>query len=282
MGLALIFGAATIFLLTLWPQQPDWPVRFNVTVGAIATLAVAVAALYAALIAFRLEYRLNRNGLSIQWGLTQRRVPFSSIKTILTGATLTETSTLKTINMAGLHVGRAELADYGPVRVFASAPPADSLLVVADRQSYLISPQMPDQFIKAWQARQRLGPTQTWAEGLTRSWPLNIAWLTDRITWGLLGSALLVYWGLFGLVAFNFAQLPPSLPIHFNALGRADRIADKSALFTLLIGGGLMLVVNLILGALLYKREKMAAYLLWGTALLVQIGLWIALRAIMA
>jgi hypothetical protein len=281
-GIALIFGTAAVYMLSLWPQLTDWPARFNVTIGAIAMLTATVTALYGAVIAFKLRYQLNRNGLIIQWGLTRHQIPFNSIEAILPGATLPETSRLKTLNIAGLHMGRGELADYGPVKIFTTAPPAGSLLVVAHRQAYLISPQTPDQFITAWQARRQLGPTQRWAQGITRNWPLNIPWLTDRLTWGLFGPAALIYLGLFGYVASIFAQLPPSLPIHFNALGRADRIADKSALFTLLIGGGLVLVINLIIGALLYNRGKIAAYLLWAITILVQISLGIALQTIMA
>jgi uncharacterized membrane protein len=70
--------------------------------------------------------------------------------------------------------------------------------------------------------------------------------------------------------------LPRSLPIHFNAFGVADRIADKSALFTLPLAGAAMFVVNAILGSLVYRWEKMAAYLLWGSALTMQICLWVA------
>jgi len=253
---ALILAAVAVYLLGLWPQQTDWPFRFNLVAALVIVLILGAATLYVAVNGFRLQYHLNRNGLTIQWGLIRYRIPFDSIKNILTPA--------------------------GPVRIFSTIPPEAGLLVITDQLSYLISPQAPDQFIKAWKNRRQLGPTQRWTAGIIRSWPLTIAWLTDRLTWGLIGPALLIYWGLFGYVAFSFAQLPPSLPIHFNALGRADRIADKSALFTLLLLGGLVLVINLILGALLHKREKMASYLLWGTALLVQIGLGIALRTIMA
>jgi len=278
---ALILAAVAVYLLGLWPQQTDWPFRFNLVAALVIVLILGAATLYVAVNGFRLQYHLNRNGLTIQWGLIRYRIPFDSIKNILTPAPA-DASALKTVNLAGLYLGQGTLADYGPVRIFTTVPPEAGLLVITDQLSYLISPQAPDQFIKAWKNRRQLGPTQRWTAGIIRSWPLTIAWLTDRLTWSLIGPALLIYWGLFGYVAFSFAQLPPSLPIHFNALGRADRIADKSALFTLLLWGGLVLIINLILGALLHKREKIAAYLLWGTALLVQIGLGIALRTIMA
>jgi uncharacterized membrane protein len=95
-----------------------------------------------------------------------------------------------------------------------------------------------------------------------------------------LGLATLAYIIHFGYLTLNFADLPASLPIHFNSLGQADRIANKSALFTLPLAGALVFILNGLLGGMVYGRDKVAAYLLWGSALMMQVCLWIALLTI--
>jgi hypothetical protein len=70
--------------------------------------------------------------------------------------------------------------------------------------------------------------------------------------------------------------LPANVPLHFDNWGLADRIVDKSRLFTLPALGGLILSLNALVGGLVYAKEKLAAYLLWGSTILVQFCLWIA------
>ena len=282
LGIAVLFGAITIFLITLLPQQIDRLDTFQLLVGLLATLALTGIALYWALIAFRLQYDLNRNGLVIRWGLARQIIPFDSIEKIVPGQSLSPSPEFGGYNLAGLRFGRGAWTGYGQVKIFTTAPPANSLLVATPDQAYLISPHDPDEFLTAWQVRQGLGPTQKWSTGVQRSWPLSHPLFTDPLAWWLLGVAVVAFLALFGYLSLIFADLPPALPIHFNALGRADRIADKSALFTLPAAGAIVLGLNTLLGSLIYRREKVAAYLLWGSAVVVQLCLWIALRTITA
>ena len=277
---AIIFGALTVFLFTLLPHQADWATIYKLIIGLLITLAVTLVTLYGAMIAFRLNYHLNRNGLAIQWGLIQQRIPFDAIEKIIPGQSLSPIPNFRGLNIAGLQFGWGDLAEYGQVKIQATAPAVNSLLVVTTGQAYLISPSSPDSFIKAWQARQMLGPTQDWSTGPERSWPLKSPILRDRLTWWLLGLAGGIFLIHFGYLSLNYADLPPSVPIFFNALGQADRIANKSALFTLSVAGAGVLALNGLLGMLVYGREKLAAYLLWGSAIVMQIALWIALVTI--
>ena len=63
---------------------------------------------------------------------------------------------------------------------------------------------------------------------------------------------------------------------------RADRIADKLVLFTLPAAGAIVWLTNAILGSLIYRREKVAAYLLWGSSIAMQLCLWVAVLTITA
>ena len=44
--------------------------------------------------------------------------------------------------------------------------------------------------------------------------------------------------------------------------------------------GAIVLGLNTLLGSLIYRREKVAAYLLWGSAIVMQIFLWLAVLTI--
>jgi hypothetical protein len=279
LGLTTMAGALAVFLITRLPQQSSLPQVFTLLVGILLVLGIMGIALYWAIVAFRLHYDLNRNGLAIQWGLVQQRIPFENIERVIPVKNLPALPAFKGINfnLGGIRFGWGELAEYGRLRFHSTANLAESLLVVTPHYTYVISPLQSDQFIHAWQTRQTLGPTQKWIPGVRRSWPFNYPLLADPFFWGFLGLSALACFALFGYLSLTFPQLPRSLPIHFNAFGLADRIADKSALFNLPIVGALTLALNTVLGSLIYRWEKVAAYLLWGSALTFQLCLWLAI-----
>jgi hypothetical protein len=274
--IAMSTCAAAVVLINLLPRQNNLQDIFKLLVGVLIVLAVTGLALYWAVVAFKLHYYLSRNGLAIQWGLAQLLIPFESIERIVPGKTLSTSPKFRGLNLAGLRFGWGELAEYGKLRFLTTAPSRESLLVVTSNQTYVISPCQPDNFLKAWQARQSLGPTQQWAVGLRRNWPLNYSLLADPCLWWFFGLGTLACLSLLGYLCLNFSELPRSLPIHFNAFGVADRIADKSVLFTLPLAGAAVLGLNIFLGSLIYRWERVAAYLLWGSAVAMQICLWIA------
>jgi hypothetical protein len=213
----------------------------------------------------------------IQWGLTQHRIPVDHIETIIPAKSVAESVRFWGLNLGGLRYGWGRLPGFKLLKFFAAAPLTDSLLVVTGRHTYVISPRQADYFLRAWQIRYSLGPTQAWSGRPRRSWPLNTPLFIDPLAGWLLGFAGLVWLALLAYLAFSFSALPAALPVHFNALGHADRIAAKSSLFILPVGGAIVWVVNALLGELVYQREKIAAYLLWGCAAVMQVCLWLAL-----
>lgn len=276
LGLALLAGLLAILLINLLPRQSDIYHLFILLTGALLAMVGMGLAFYWAILAFQLHYYLSRNGLVIRWGLAQQRIPLESIQEIVPGHALAAAPTFVGLNIAGLRLGWGNLADYGRVKFHTTTALAESLFVVTPQQTYVISPSQPDQFLQAWQTRQSLGPTQKWTIGWQWGWPFNYPILTDRLTWWLLGLAFLAGLALLGYLTSIFVGLPRSLPIHFDAFGVPDRIADKSALLTLPTVGLAIFVINGLLGILVYRWEKVAAYLLWGSALALQICLWVA------
>jgi len=280
---AVLSGAVAALLLNNLLQQNTPPQLFTRSVGVLAALLATGAALYWALVATRLTYHINRNGVIIQWGWGQQRIPFTAIENITPGQTMAQTPAFKGLNLGGLRVGRGDLAGYGRLKFRTTAPLEQSLLVVTTHnESFVISPQAPEAFIKAWQARQELGPTQQWMLQVRRQWPLNIPVLNDPLTGWLVAAAGLLCLALLGYVSVQYPDLPGALPVHFDNLGRADRIASKSTLFILPTVGALVWAANGWLGAFVYHFEKLGAYFLWGSAVVMQICLWVAVLTITA
>jgi hypothetical protein len=139
-----------------------------------------------------------------------------------------------------------------------------------------ISPQDPEGFLQAFETRRELGPNrlleQKFHPAGWSTWPI---W-TDQTTWILLGAATIINLGLFGYLSLRFPNLDLQLPLHFSSEGLADRIGNKVELFSLPIIGLIILGANLLLGLILYRRERAGSYLLWGAAAAAQTLFWLA------
>jgi hypothetical protein len=282
LSVALASALIAIYLLLFLFNQPEFSAPFSLTLWLLLALMSCGVATYGALVAFRLEYHLDRNGLIIQWGSIQHLIPFDKIDAIVPGNHLSPLNTSKMLNIAGLRFGWGHAEAYGLVRFHATTDLQDSLLIVTPHLTYVISPRQPQQLIRAWQARQSLGPTQAWPLGLRHTWPWNTPFFADQ--WGrcLASLTILLCLSLFAYLSSIMPNLPTHLPVHFNALGQPDRIAARSALLILPIAGGGVFLFNTILGSLVYQREKVAAYLLWGSMVIIQLCLWVALLTLTA
>ncbi|MCG3208858.1 MAG: hypothetical protein FOGNACKC_02471 [Anaerolineae bacterium] len=276
----LVLATVAILMLNIVLDPPGPPQFFQAVVAFLVALGLALMAIYWAIAGLTLRYHLNRNGIVIQWGVAQQFIPFEHIIKIVPGHTLSDLPTFRGVNFIGLRFGRGELPGFRLLRFRSTALVGHSLLVITDRASYVISPQQPEAFIKAWQARQSLGPTQDWPEGISRRWPFDTPLFNDALALWLIGLSAALLLVLLGLISLTYSALPAALPIHFDSLGRADRIAPKLFLFTLPVAGAIVWVVNLVFGGILYRREQIGAYLLWGSTIVTMICLWVALFTI--
>jgi hypothetical protein len=274
-GIALVAAAAGVYLINLILRS-SLVEAIGLLMWLLLILAIFSLAFYGAIVTLKLGYKINRNGLIIHWGPTNYIIPIETITAIVPGKT-TAPATFSGLTLAGLRFGRGKTAEYGPVQYHTTAELSESLLVVTPSQTYAISPLHPDRFIRAWSMRQSLGPTQHWSPHIEYEWPLNTFFFTDTLVRWLLGVALLICLALFGYLSSIFPDLPTNLPIHFDALGQADRIANKSALLLLPLAGILIIGLNTLFGSFVYQQEKTAAYLLWGSTLTLQLCLWVAL-----
>jgi hypothetical protein len=233
--------------------------------------------------ALTLRYHLDRNGIVIVWAGMRQIIPLTAIQRIVSGTEIPgQVVRRRGLWWPGNHVGWGMVPGLGRTRFFASQALHQQLLLVTPGVAYGISPRDTDGFQAAFAARRALGPNKQlrhrtqYARWLTR--PL---W-RDRTARLLLGLAMGLNLALFGFLCLRFPNMPPVLALHFNAAGLPDRSGPKQEAFSLPIIGLIILGTNLVLGLLLYRRERAGTYLLWGAAAAAQSLFWLAALSLMA
>jgi hypothetical protein len=252
---------------------------FSFIVGLIVLLSIPLLAVlvYQTAGCLTLRYHIDRNGVLVRWSGTEQIIPIRDVQRILIGSKLAGS----TVRRRGLHWpgherGEGLVPGIGRTRFLATRPLAEQLLLITPGLAFGISPDDPEAFLQAFQARRELGPNRLVEREIRRAdwftWPL---W-SDRTAQLLVGAAMLVNLGLFGYISARFPGLDTQLPLHFNNQGMADRIGTKGELFALPIIGLIILGTNLLVGLILYKRERAGSYLLWGAAAAAQALFWLA------
>jgi hypothetical protein len=99
----------------------------------------------------------------------------------------------------------------------------------------------------------------------------------DRLAQGALLAGIVVNLALFGLLLVRYPALPDAIPMHWDATGAVDRIALRQEAFVLPMFGLITLLANHGLGAAFYRRQRIASYMLWSGAALVQLLFLLAL-----
>lgn len=271
----------TLLLDVFWVWQViNWPITFLTFVqGLLVLLSLPWLGLlgYWLYGLFTLKYHLDRNRLFIRWGPTWQVIPLPEIESVEIGSHVVLPLRYRGAWWPGYWAGHGEVVDVGLTLFYATAPVTRQVILVTPALGYAISPPDPEAFLREFNLRRRMGPTQ-WVEQSSRR-PGFARWSfwSDQVAQGLLGLGGLTTAALFGRLCWRYPLLSTRLALHFDAQGQVDRIGQRSELFALPIIGLLVLAVDLILGFLLYRRERVGAYLVWGSAVAVHILLWLAL-----
>jgi hypothetical protein len=264
-----------IILIGLMLTQPISLLTFVAGLLTIFSLPLITLIVYQLRGLARSGYALDRNALSIFWGSIQQIVPTAAIQRIMLGSEVEGHIKFSGWRWPGLMVGHGEVPEAGLTLFYSTVPLSEQLIVITPTISYAISPTDVAGFIESIKARYELGPTQELEQTSVRppifDWPL---W-RDRIMYafGIIGFVLCA--ALFAFVCVRYASLSPRLPLHYTAEGLPDRFGPPSQAFILPFIGLLALVGNSVLGLWVYRREQMAAYVLWGGMIFVQLLLWV-------
>ncbi len=251
-------------------------------------LAIVVSLPIIAIVVYRLDglrrsgYGLDRNQLTIAWGDISHVIPIHLIDRIIPGETVSSRIRFRGGRWPGLWVGQGEVSGIGLTLFNATTSLERQLLIITSMAAYAISPIDREGFLQAFEARRAMGPTQDVLQTSLRPPLFDLPLWADRVAQRLLMGAGVLCAALFAYICLKYPNLPPRTPLHFDAVGVPDRYGGPSEVFILPAIGLLVLSVNALTGVLIYLRERVPAYILWGGAILAQGLLWVAAVTLLA
>jgi hypothetical protein len=224
------------------------------------------------------SYRVDRNAISIRWGQVEQVIPLPDVEEVLPGTDLGRVTRFRGIRWPGCWVGRGRVEGVGAVQFYCTSPLHRHLVIRTAVGSYAISPQSPTKFVDLLATQRAMGVLEPGEHQLTQPQLGRL----DRV-----GGALLLVGGvlnlfLYFLVGAQYGRLPHRLPLHFDPAGLPDRVGPSSQLFVMVGIGTAAWILDGALGVILYRRfgERMAGYLLWGAAAVLQILIWVAIAGL--
>ena len=282
-GIALIAAIVMVVggLLAWAFTHPISIWTFLVGLAILISLGVAGLLIYWISGLVRSVYTLDRNMVIITWGPYEQVIPASQIERVVLGSDLEGQVRYRGVRWPGYWVGYGEIEGIGPTLFYATEPPQEQVFIVTEGLAYGVSPEEREAFLTTLQTRLQMGPTQIVEPKSIGPAFTQWAFWRDRWGQGLLIGGLVALVALLGLLMARFPALPRLLPLHFDAAGDPDRLGPRSQIFFVPAIGGIVFLVNGILGGLLYQRERLVSLMLWGGAVLVEILLWAAVLGIL-
>ncbi|MBM2827279.1 MAG: hypothetical protein HW403_1343 [Dehalococcoidia bacterium] len=273
---AMAAGTASTLIRRLLEEPPSLA-SFVAGVATAALLFLAALFAYWSFCCFSLSYQVDRNRLAIRWGATVHYVPLSSIQSIIPGVRASEPGRIKGVIWPGHYSGSGVVPELGDILFFGtSISPRDLLYVVTPAATYGLSIGIASQFIREVDIRKRMGPTEPSAQG-ARSWPLaTLEVLRDGVVQILFLSGLATNLAIFAYVFYIMPQLPQVTAVRLTPMGVSEGTGSSWDALLLPTLGLFALLGNAALGLLLYRKERVAAYLFLGAGGLVQLTLLIA------
>jgi hypothetical protein len=281
-ALGLLVGA----VLALWAAAvalvlADNGIKSEIGVSGFVSYGVAIfAAALALLFAYwtyglaTLSYALDRNGLVIAWGPTRQVIPLGAIERLVPGTSI-GVPRVAGVTWWGHHVGRARIERIGDVLFYSTHQAATQVLyVMTSERNYAISVQDPAAFAQEIQVRQELGPTAEVNHHAERSGMAALGFWEDRLGIALVLLALLAGAAVWAQVALRYGDLTTTLNLHFPATEVTPIVTavDRDAILELPRVASIVLAVNLVLGVALHAWERVAGYVLFVAAVVVQIA----------
>jgi hypothetical protein len=278
-AIAAILGLDVVSFL-LFQRIPISVWSFILTLIIAVSIPAMVAIAYWLFGFYTLSYGLDRDALTVTWGVTQRVVPLASIHEIKIGVELEGEAVLRWLHWPGYQVGMGTLSDLGPTQFYVTAPRHSQVILVTPEHALALSPADRSGFLNDLEAHRQIGPSQDVVATLRQPELFRLSAWQDRAAQAWIAAAVIANLALFAFIALRFPNLPDLLPLHFDATGMPDRIGSRIELFRLPLIGLLVLVVNNGLALLLHRREPLATYLLLASAFAAQLLLAVAIYQI--
>lgn len=227
------------------------------------------------------SYGLDREGFYLRWGWSKEQIPLKQIASVraVEGA---ELPTPPWPRLPGFLLGTASRGSR-QLEYFATRGDPLVQIELGDR-SLVISPRDPVAFVETFAACTRLGSLETTEPVSERPNLLPAKLWFDVTARALIIVGLLLPLALLGYLGLQAPSLPSDVPFGFGPAGVAGPLAPTGRLLLLPLVGGLIWLLDLVLGAWFYRRpeHRPVAYASWGMAVLVGLLLWAGGLAMLA
>ena len=265
---AALLLLASLVLLVWLLRTPLGPTTIVLSLAFLLALVLLAVLLYRLWALHGLDYWIDRDAVRIHWAGNMIDIPLPDIQE----AVYKPTGLVQDHRWWAWPVGWVQPLRPESVQVsYATLSPEESLALKTSYATFIISPEDADGFITALHERQALGPARKLEPAIAEPSYRQHWLIQDRLPLILMATGLFFGLILLGLLVWRYPTLPQQIPLHFDAAGEPDRIVPRRSIFlfsaiTLLIG-----FFNAAVGIALYERHKLASYMLWGSALLLQL-----------
>jgi hypothetical protein len=215
----------------------------------------------------RANYSLDRDQLTLTWGLRVEQIPVSEIEWVRPLTAMSQSIRMPFFRLPGSVLGLRRLPVLGPLEFLASDEKA-LLLVATSRKIFAISPEDPAKFLQSIQQAIELGSlTPIVPKSLYPSFVVAQAWdsLAARYLW------MAGFFTNIGLLAW-VSLMAPSLrhiSLGFLPSGGARPPSEGITLILLPIVSIFVFLVGWVTGLMIYRSEERRpmAYILWASGL---------------
>lgn len=214
------------------------------------------------------NYSLDRDKLTITWGLRVEQIPVSDIEWVRPLSALAGTVPLPVFHLPGSVLGHRRHPDLGPVEFVASDAKA-LLLVATARQIFAISPEDATNFMFNIQRAIEMGSLSPAAsESVYPSFVVAQAWESLLVRYLWLANLFLNI----GLLAWVSVMIPSlgSVPLGFLPSGAPGEPVAAAGLILLPVVSIFLSLLGWIAGLVFYRRpdQRLLARIVWLSGLL--------------
>ncbi|MCJ7695248.1 MAG: PH domain-containing protein [Anaerolineaceae bacterium] len=269
MSLLLSGGIVALFLLAL--KAGEGVGFLTQIIGALILFVPLLYVLYRLYVQLSMHYSLQRDGLSIRWGLRREDIPIDSIEWIRPANEMGFHIPLPLGSLFGSILGKRSIEGLGVVAFIATQ--LDSLLLVATQtQVFAISPQDVRAFIGTYSIVNELGSLEPLvAQSIYPKFLLITLW-KDKLARVLLLLGLVI-------VVILFAFVILTIPEQTSMVWFDGESAPSERMYLLPILNGLIWIGDFLAGAFAFRRGgvyRFAAYMLWFSSSFTGVMLFIA------
>jgi len=222
-------------------------------------------------------YLLNRDGFFLRWGLAIDEIPLEKIREIVPMNKISDGLRPKPgFWWPGCVVGTLVVENLGFFEFFSSTSSSRSVVIALENRNLVISPPSVDDFIQTFHDVVRLGSLEEIPERTARPNFFSAQLWSDTLARSMIIIGLVTFLSLLAYISIQVGVLPNTVPFGFDANGNPNPLVPAAQLIILPLVGGFFWLIDLIMGAWLFRRKKNqpVAYIVWGLSILAGGLLW--------